>query len=352
MARCACYSRDLLTNVSNVLLDTGSAAILLPRSNCTTCGTHNTFDSDQSSTFENSPGTQLSFSFLTGADQFPLSEAAGGHGAIVTDAVSFAGLENPAQQWVLADVYASFLATMVPDGVMGLAPPSASDVGAPTSLFWYLYSIGQFESPKFSWFVNPGRISGAELTLGGVDETKYNGPITTVSLNETVSSKVGAWSLNQRSIFVSGKEVLNSTSEQPFSLSITTLDTGTAFMQPPSTQATEDLYAAISSEIYAIGDFGSWGAPCDVLDRVAVDVTFQIGPDGEFNATLPKEYFNLGPFPGQEELCEAAFVAPPGGKFYLGTTPVWIFGSPILKHYFTVWDGINNEVGFAKPRFL
>ncbi len=184
-----------------------------------------------------------------------------------------------------------------------------------------------------------------------MDKTKYDGPLTTVSLNTTISAAAGAWAMDQHSVFIGGRAVLNSTSGKPFEQGISALDTGTAFIQPPNTQTTKDLYAAISSQIQPIGELGSWGAPCDVLDKFAVDVTFQFGPKGEFNATVPKEFFNLGPFPGQTRLCEAIFVAPPGGSFdALPGIPVWVIGSPLLKHYFTVWDGLSYEVGFAKPK--
>lgn len=98
---------------------------------------------------------------------------------------------------------------------------------------------------------------------------------------------------------------------------------------------------------------GAWGAPCAVLDAVAPKrLTFSInnGTGSYFNLTLTHNFFNLGEYPGQPGICQAVFshpvipIADPLGE----GRPVWILGSPILKEYYTVWDGLNLKVGFAK----
>ncbi len=228
-----------------MLFDTGSADLLLPRNNCTTCGTHRLFNSAKSGTFQNVPGTDFPFAFSTGADQFPIPMSEGGSGHIVTDVVELNGLKSSQQRWVLGDVYADIFANMLPDGILGMSPANASNIGE-MPFYWNLYYSGQLQSPKFSWFINPGHKLGGELTLGGVDKTKYDGPLTTIALNATISTLAGAWAMDQRSVFIGGRAVLNSTSGKPFDLGISGLDTGTAFIQPPDAQVTKDLYAAIS----------------------------------------------------------------------------------------------------------
>ena len=326
---------------------------MLPRNNCTDCDGHRLFDPSRSSTFKPTPGEAVSFGFGTGVDQFPLPTYEGPNGTIVTDAVDLFGLRSLQQEWLLCDVD-SILADGVPDGVLGISLVNVSYIGlyANKSLmpfYWNLYYSNQLESPKFSFFMNPGHERGGELTLGGVDELRYTGSITTVPLNHTESVENYGYFVDQSAIYVDGKMMYNASTGKPYNSALAQLDTGTAFIYPPDLQTTEALYAAISPDIKPIGTLGSWGASCEVLDSAAVDVTFQLGSRSEFNATIPKEFFNLGPFPGQTELCEAVFVAPDFPFTSTDGTLVWLLGSPLLKSYYTVWDGLNYEVGFATP---
>ncbi len=114
--------------------------------------------------FQNTPGTEILFTYTTGANQFPLPEREGGSGHIVTDTVEICGLKSRQQILVLGDAYADIFAEMLPDGILGLGPVNASHVGA-MPFYWDLYYSGQLQSPKFSWFIKPGHQVGGELTL-------------------------------------------------------------------------------------------------------------------------------------------------------------------------------------------
>ncbi|CAJ2512165.1 Uu.00g051800.m01.CDS01 [Anthostomella pinea] len=61
------------------------------------------------------------------------------------------------------------------------------------------------------------------------------------------------------------------------------------------------------------------------------------------NVTLPAGSFNLGEYPGQLGICQAVFNSP--GNMDAGS--LWIIGSPLLKAYYTVWDGLNHKIGWA-----
>lgn len=276
----------------------------------------------------------------------------GPSGFVVADTVNLFGLKHTDQQFLLCDNYTT-LTDIVPNGILGMATVNSSDISATaTSFYWHLYYSGQLESPEFSFFMNPGHESGGELTLGGVNKERFEGPITTVALNLNESVAFQRFIMDQSAVYIDNKAVNNSTTGKPLTPAVVGLDTGTAYIQPPDLQTTQDLYAAISTEIKPVGKLGSWGARCAVLDSIAANVTFRWGPGGEFNITLPKDSFNLGPFPGQEEECEAVFVSPlkpfktPDGK------GLWLIGSPLLKNYYTIWDGLNYTMGFARPSRL
>lgn len=105
-----------------------------------------------------------------------------------SDTVSVAGLTVPS-----ADVYliTNQTPTFLPDpfdGIMGLSPDSASFFNAGG----YAAILGMFFTPK-----NKG---GAEITLGGVDTTKFKTPLV-----YSPSIVTDDWQLNSTAIFVNGK---------------------------------------------------------------------------------------------------------------------------------------------------
>ncbi|KAB5576301.1 aspartic peptidase domain-containing protein [Coniochaeta sp. 2T2.1] len=255
-------------------------------------------------------------------------------------------------QWLLCDNYTA-LTGMLPDGILGILGIGTVNftdlVPSAMPFYWQAFFSGQLKSPEFSLFLNPGHEEDGELNLGGIDSTRFVGPITTVSLNSVTSAEVGNFILDQGAITINSKAVHNPTSVKPFVPSLVILDTGTASIQPPDNQTVQDMYAAISPEIKPIGNLGSWGTPCEVVDRVVVDVSIQWGPGRKFKATLPWEFFNLGPFPNQPQLCEAVFLTLTEPIFTGEGEGVWVIGSPVLKNYYTVWDGLNFGKGFAKP---
>jgi aspartyl protease len=288
----------------------------------------------------------VDFFFSTGVFQFPIPVLEGPSGTIVTDTVDLMGVKNPKQQFLLCDNFTLF-SGIEPDGVLGLSLPNDTFLAASVDPFyWSAFFSGQLKSPEFSFYIKPGQEFGSELTLGGVDKTRFQGPITTLPMSNT-STEFGQWIMDQTAVVINGKAVHNSTSGRPFGPQLAILDTGTAFIQTPDLQTAKDLYAAISPQIKPVGNLGSFGARCDVVDRVAVDVILKFGPKGEFAATVPKEFFNLGEFPDHPGMCETIFLAP---AFDQGEPPnIWIVGSPLLKNYYTIWNGIDLTMGFAKP---
>lgn len=234
------------TITRTVLWDTGSDQLLLPRSTCTTCADKTLFDSSKSTTFSNKPGTRQNPLFSTGADSIPFTVPEGASGLTVHDKIALGDFVVASQEFVLCDKYAAALDVMPIDGIMGLGPLSS---GTEKSWYWNLYAQGVLDSAVFSFYTPAGDLEGGELTLGGIDETKYEG-----SLNYTTFSGSG-FTLAQSSILINGK-AFTGTSAQGAAI----LDTGTAFMQTPSYAVAKQLYAQISPKITQIDKAGAWGA--------------------------------------------------------------------------------------------
>ncbi|KAK3361951.1 aspartic peptidase domain-containing protein [Lasiosphaeria ovina] len=338
----------------NVIFDTGSSALLLPRSNCTTCGHHNLFDPNKSSTFSSQPGVHVTPQFGTGSDTIPLAEPQGANCSVVTDTVSVGGLDSLNQQFLLCE-YGGGLAGQLADGIIGLGPAKTSTwdgEGSYETLYWRLVNYNNLSSSEFGISYLPGDRTGGMITIGGTDPARYQNNTRTVSLDPELSTLREGWVVDVRSVYVGADELKSTNLSQPLNPGVSLLDTGTAFMLVPDRQTAEDLYAQISEEIQPIDALGSWGCGCETLDRVAKDVTFEVGRDGlAANLTVPARFFNLGEYPGQPGVCQALYLHPPAGpaRDPLHQLPAWVFGSPLLKSYYTVWDAELMVMGFAEP---
>ncbi|KAK9414795.1 putative Peptidase A1 domain-containing protein [Seiridium unicorne] len=315
-----------------VAWDTGSIDLLLPGINCTTCSNHTLFDPSKSSTYSPLPGRRTKTYYSTGVDSIPFTVPEGEGGIIVHDKIGLGDLVVESQGFILVDESAAALNKMPVDGILGLGAPNVTGIGQ-IPWYWNLYDSGQLASPVFAFYTPAGDINGAELTLGGIDDTKYEGEIPYTKLEDSR----GGYTLRQGGLYINDK-VFSKTGTA-------ILDTGTAFMQTPDYQTAKKLYAAISPNITQIDKAGAWGAPCEEIDAIAPEFTFTFGPvGGALNVTIPKEAFNLGEYPGQPGICQALFNNP---LEFVSLGGIWLIGSPLLKQYYTVWDGVNGEIGWG-----
>lgn len=278
-------------------------------------------------------------------------------GAPIRDRLGWGDLVVEEQMFVMCDTMADALNAMPIDGIMGLSIQATSN----TSWFWNLYQSGQLDWPYFSFYTPPGDLDGGEVTLGGIDETKYEGAIQWTHGERNVSEGFQGFVLNQYAIYADGVQLTNGTTTTdddtaaaaPLPEGWTILDTGTAFMQVPDYGTAAQIYAQISPAIVQIDPAGAWGAPCDELDRVAPDLTFTLGGSAAdaVNVTIPRAAFNLGEYPVLDGICQAIFSHPSeglGGSWFVGDRAYWLVGSPLLKHYYTVWDGADLRIGWAQ----
>lgn len=215
-----------------------------------------------------------------------------------------------------------------------------------SSWYWHLVDDGQLDSPYYSFYIPPGDINGGEVTLGGIDDTKYTGDIEWTNCPRVATELFEAYVLDQYAIYSNGVLLNNGTEAMPQGFTI--LDTGSAFMQVPDYDTAKNIYAQISPNITQIDPAGAWGAPCDELEAVAPDLTFTLGGSNSKNAlnvTIPAASFNLGEYPGLDGICQAVFNNPSGS---FASTSYWLVGSSLLKQYYTVWDGDDLKIGWGQ----
>ncbi|CAJ2512164.1 Uu.00g051790.m01.CDS01 [Anthostomella pinea] len=241
-----------------VLFDTGYGDLIIPQSNCTTCGEHTLFNPNNSSSFSAIPNGSIMVLFGTGADSVPLSEEETASGNIVYDRVAIGPLKYDDQAFILCDKYTSALSSMPIDGIMGLSPMNVTDLDEP-SFFWNLWKSGQLQSPVFSLYMPADNASGAEITLGDSDPDKYDGAITWVDLDPVAFRKWNTWVFGQSAVYANGKLLskwTGPTTSSPDGHSAI-LDTGTAFIQTPDFATASAIYAALSPQIRMIDPAGA-----------------------------------------------------------------------------------------------
>ncbi|KAJ7586100.1 acid protease [Mycena floridula] len=312
-----------------VVFDTGSPDLEIPGKNCTdACANQNLFDFDQSSTFlVTDDGNGTFIEFATGGDATPFGIEEWSMTLVqVADTISVAGLSVPNVTFFLISNQSQPFSADPYDGILGL-------FSSPGSFFQGL--IDQGLPALVSFYITPNATGDAELTLGGIDSSKFN---STMIFAPLVDDGSGAWILNSTAISVNGKtnDVLAVTTEMIF-------DTGTTNVFLPQ-NLTEAIYALISPEIVPNADEpGAYGIPCDQVDTLpaVIDFTFNSVSGDPFNLTIPSSELNLGPFKGNTSLCQTVF------NSWGNLTIPPVIGGSLFKHYYTTWDSANLTLGFA-----
>lgn len=281
------------------------------------------------------------------------------------DTVEIQGLRAENFTFMLAYDEAEVIANMPGiDGVLGLSLAAGPQQRVPPSLQYALFDAGLLGSGMFGMYLPSGQVTGGQLTLGAVDDTKFEGPLTWVGLNRTfVPDPKTQWVVNMQTLFINGDQLevpsnsgnLSTIITIPYAQSIVQVfDTGYSPIIAPDATTAANVYAQISPKIYQIDPNGAWGCSCEDMAAIVksgVEITFLLGyndnSEQQLNVTIPSSVFNLGPYPGLDGICQAPINNWSGGVFGPGGVPLWSLGSILLKNYYTAWDGEGLQVGFA-----
>ncbi|KAJ7488313.1 acid protease, partial [Mycena latifolia] len=249
-----------------VVFDTGSSDLEIVSTLCgAPCDTQVKFDSSNSSTFVDG-GKNASITFKTGAGVDPVI-GANYHYDLrqATDTLGIGGLSVPGITIFLITNQTAKLAIDLFSGIQGLDASATGFLGG---------LISQGLPSLFSFFLTPEAVGNAELTLGGIDPTKFkvNGK-TTPLLNAT-------------------RNVI--------------LDSGTSNILFP-TDTTNAMYALISPDIVPYApEPGAYGIACDKISTLpaVIDITFTAQDGSPFNLTIPSSELNVGPFTDSPDICQ------------------------------------------------
>ncbi|KAJ7644665.1 aspartic peptidase domain-containing protein [Roridomyces roridus] len=306
-----------------VVFDTGSPSFEIPGTACgAPCATQHKFDSSASSTFFDLdfPST---IEFGTGIGVDPV---VGDNWKLwleeVADVVQIADLELPLGAFFLIVNQTTTFSPDPFDGIFGLSPQSG------------IFDSAGYDA-VFGMFFSPHSVGGAgEMTLGGVDTTKFTGDLM---YSPIVDADQGSWQIESLGISVNGQV------ERSLQQNLTLIfDSGTSnilFEQPVA----EAIYAQISPDIKANPEEpGTYGIACSRIASLPAEIEITFAGSPNFKMTIPSSELSVGPFPGNPELCQTLINVSLGYN---------LIGLSLFKHYYSVWDIAGQRMGFAPNGF-
>ncbi|CAE6461519.1 unnamed protein product [Rhizoctonia solani] len=306
----------------SVVFDTGSLDAVIPDLSCKSCLGHKTFNRALSSTFRDY-NESFYAEFATGVGVDPSISEWLLYSAI-RDMVSVAGLPAvPLDMYLITDESAGFWSAPF-DGIFGMG------YKANGSFFQAL--VKQGIDPIMGFWLTPTSAGEAEMTLGGVDDSKLEGK--KVNYIPIPKGAYGFWQLESTQFAVNGK-----TNEALKQIRQVYFDSGTANLQLPKS-TTEAIYALISPKIQPFGESGAYGIPCSDLSSIEarVDLTFKDQAGEPVVLSIPTQELSVGPFRNNETICQTFINAGFDQNFV---------GGSLLKHYYSIWDQGNARMGFA-----
>jgi len=296
----------------NVIFDTGSSNLWVPSKSCTNCGSHPTYDSSKSSTY-NKNGSDFFIQYGSGPVSGFVSQDAATVGDLTVKYQTFAEINNT-KGLGLAYKLGKF------DGILGLAFPSISVNKIPT-VFENMVSQKLIEDPVVSFYLPSTSGSEGEMLIGGTDSNKYSGELSYAPLSSETY-----WAINIDSFKVSGNSVTSTLKA--------ILDTGTSLLAGPSADV-KKIAASVGAKPFFLNK-AEYTIDCSKIPTLP-DLVFNIA--GKDYTLSGKDYvINSG------SICLFAMsgidVPAPMG-------PLWILGDVFIRKYYTVFDWGQQRLGFA-----
>jgi hypothetical protein len=304
-----------------VVFDTGSGNLMVPSTFCHThaCTMHRRFDRKASATAEDieADGSLAKKGALR--DQITVTFGTGEiSGVFVQDDVCIGSLCSNVHFVGATDETEDPFSSFNFDGVLGLAlTPMAQ--GPDFSVMDHLVKSKALRHPIFSVFLSDSDMEASEITFGDVKEEHMSSSMFWSS----VSRDTGYWQVQIEDITINNEKQSLCNNCQ------VAVDTGTSQLAGPT-----DVINDLSKRLNVKSD-------CSNYDKLP-NLGFVV--DEHIMNLSPQDYVDKGP-----DGCEVSLmpldVPPPNG-------PLFIFGDPFLRKYYTSYDMENKRVGFATARHM
>eukprot|EP00425_Heterocapsa_triquetra_P031972 CAMPEP_0195107408 /NCGR_PEP_ID=MMETSP0448-20130528/82064_1 /TAXON_ID=66468 /ORGANISM="Heterocapsa triquestra, Strain CCMP 448" /LENGTH=427 /DNA_ID=CAMNT_0040143843 /DNA_START=80 /DNA_END=1363 /DNA_ORIENTATION=- len=305
--------------VFTVVFDTGSGNLMLPSTYCKSraCTMHKRFERKASATTEDieadgspsrrgAPRDQITVTFGTGEISGVFMQDDVCIGSLCTN-MRFVGATDETD-----DPFTSFNF----DGVLGLALPQMSQ-GPEFSMMDNLVQSKALREPLFSVFLSDSEAENSEITFGEIKQDHMASDM----FWQPVSRQTGYWQVQIGDVTIDNKRQNLCKDCQ------VAVDTGTSQLAGPT-----DVINELSRRLNVKTDCSNYHS--------LPTLGFVMGSN--ILNLKPQDYVDKGP-----DGCEVSLmpldVPPPNG-------PLFIFGDPFLRKYYTAYDRANNRVGFAAAR--
>jgi len=305
-----------------VVFDSGSGNLMIPSTYCQSkaCTMHKQYDRKQSSTAVDIEADGSRAKSQEVRDQITVTFGTGEiSGVFVTDDVCISDSLCTNVHLIAAtdetdDPFTSFHF----DGVLGLAREEMSQ--APEfNVFNLLVKQQELHKPIFSVYLSDSDSENSEITFGDIKPEHMASDM----FWQPVSRKSGYWQVQIQDITINGYRMSLCEDCQ------VAVDTGTSQLAGPT-----EVIQNLEKKLNVL-------AHCENYDRLPT-LGFVMG-DHELKLQ-PQDYVDKGPSGCEVSLMELD-VPPPNG-------PLFVFGDPFLRKYYTSYDTVNNKVGFAAARHM
>lgn len=300
-----------------VIFDTGSSNLWVPKVGCSHCGLpiigkKSKYDHDKSSTYQ-ADGKDFEIMYGSGS----VSGFWSTDDVILADDLKVTGQRFAEIQDAGGLGVAYALGKF--DGILGLGFTSISIDGT-TTVFENLIKQNAVDQPIFSFYL--GDNGPGELTFGGYDSSKFEGDLDFVKLDAATY-----WQITLDAI--AAGDYRKDGSEDKITAIV---DSGTSLMTGPKAEVSK-LAQMVGATANVMGEYT---VDCKTIDQIP-DIVFTIGG---------KEYS----IPGNKTVIQASgtcLFAFMGMDFPNGG-PQWILGDVFMREYYTVFNYVDQSIGFAK----
>jgi len=304
-----------------VVFDTGSGNLLLPSKQCAdeACKSHKRFDASLSTSavdvaFADSPDKAVD----KGGDRDVVTITFGTgeiSGVFIKDTICI-GTICTHGDFVAATEESDEPFSLVPfDGIFGLSLPQMSE-GPHFNIFDCMIRDKVLKENMFAVFFGASDTEESEISFGEYKKSRMASDLFWVPV-----SNPGYWQVEMQDIAVSNVRMNLCGDGKACQVAV---DTGTSLMAGPT-----DIINSLIDKLAVKSDCSNY--------KKLPDLGFVVG-DHILNLK-PEDYVDKG-----DDGCSVALmtldIPPPKG-------PLFIFGDPFLRKYYTVYDRENLKVGFA-----
>jgi hypothetical protein len=206
------------------------------------------------------------------------------------------------------------------DGILGLAFPTISVNKMPT-VFENMVAQKLVDQQVVSFYLADSSGSDGEMTVGGIDSTKYTGDLVYVPLTSETY-----WETKMDSFNINGASASSTTR--------CILDTGTSLLAGPSADV-KKIAATVGAKPFFLNK-AEYTIDCSKIPTLP-NIVISLG-GANFTLTGADYTINSG------SICLFAMtgidVPAPAG-------PLWILGDVFIRKYYTVFDWGKKQLGFA-----